>query len=77
MRDASLAGLGLSINATWSVSEHLRSGTLIRVLSDFQLAEAAISAVYPIGRLVTPKVRVFIDFFVDRFGSPPYWDRAN
>lgn len=77
MRDATLAGLGPSINATWSVSEHLRSGALIRVLSDFQLAEAAISAVYPMGRSVTPKVSVFIDFFVDYFGSPPYWDRKS
>ncbi|MCH9695541.1 MAG: LysR family transcriptional regulator [Gammaproteobacteria bacterium] len=77
MRDATLAGLGPSINATWSVSEHLRSGALVPVLSGFKLAEATISAVYPLGRLVTPKVRVFIDFFVDRFGSPPYWDRRS
>jgi len=76
MRDATLCGLGLSINALWSVSEHLKSGALVRLLPDWEITEAAISAVYPMGRLVTPKVRTFIDFLVNRIGSPPYWERG-
>lgn len=74
MRDATVGGLGLSVNALWSVSEHLKSGALLRVLPDYEIAKAAISAVYPMGRIVAPKVRSFIDFLVDRFGSPPYWE---
>jgi DNA-binding transcriptional LysR family regulator len=75
MRDACVAGMGIAINSTWSVCDRLRKGSLVRVLQDYPIVEASISAVYPVGRLVSPKTRVFIDFFVDRFGSPPYWDR--
>ncbi|BFM10670.1 LysR family transcriptional regulator [Simiduia litorea] len=75
MRDACISGLGISINATWSVYQHLARGELVPVLEDFPLArETAIWAVYPSSRLLAPKVRAFIDYFADYFGDIPYWD---
>ncbi len=32
------------------------------------------SAVYPHSRHLSPKVRAFVDFLVERFGKRPYWD---
>jgi len=78
IRDACVAGIGLSINSTWSVYQHLARGELIQVLSDYPLAtDTAIWAVYPSSRLLAPKVRVFIDYFADYYGNPPYWDKAT
>jgi DNA-binding transcriptional LysR family regulator len=31
--------------------------------------------VYPSSRLLAPKVRVFIDFFLERFKEVPYWQQ--
>jgi len=32
--------------------------------------------VYPSRQFLTPKVRSFIDFLVERFGREPYWDKG-
>lgn len=75
MRDACVAGLGLSVNATWSVYQHLRRGELVQILQDYPLvSHTAIWAVYPSSRLLAPKVRAFIDYFAGYYGDPPYWD---
>lgn len=76
MRDACVAGLGLSINSTWSAYQQLARGELVQVLADYPLAsDTALWAVYPSARLLAPKVRAFIDFFANHFGPEPYWDR--
>lgn len=76
MRDASCAGLGLSINSLWNCYRQLLNGELVQVLNDYPLASnAAIWAVYPSSRLVPAKVRVFIDFLLTWFGNTPYWER--
>jgi len=66
---AALAGLGLILVPTWLVSEHLERGALRTVLDDHQVSptdiETAIYAVYPSGRFLPPKVRVFIDFLAE------------
>ena len=75
IRDACINGMGLTISATWSVFQHIRNGDLVQVLPDYPLAsDTAIWAVYPSTRLLPPKVRVFIDYFADFYGDPPYWD---
>ncbi len=75
MRDASVSGLGLSLNSTWSVYQNLQSGSLVQVLPDYPLmGGTSIWAVYPSSRQVSPKVKAFIDYYRDYFGSPPYWD---
>ena len=64
------------MSSPWSVYEHLERGELVQILRDFPMvSEAAIEAVYPSSRLLAPKVRVFIDYFTECYGSPPYRDR--
>ncbi len=75
IREACVAGLGITINSTWSAYQHLARGDLVEVLPQFPLvSDTAIWAVYPSSRLLAPKVRSFIDYFAERFGKQPYWD---
>lgn len=76
IRDACVQGLGITVNSSWSAYKKLNSGELVEVLSNFPLAsDTAIWAVYPSSRQLAPKVRAFIDYFVEYFGDTPYWDK--
>ena len=75
MRIATIAGAGISMNSWWNVHEEIRQGALVRVLPDYQVEDqSAIWLVYPKSNVLTAKVRVFIDFLVDRIGDPPIWE---
>ena len=68
LREAARSGLGVAMLPTWIVRDDLQAGTLVPVLPGFPLEPPAtpISAVYPSGRNLASKVRVFIDFLADR-----------
>jgi len=75
VRDACISGLGITVNSSWSAYQHLLSGELVEILSEFPLHwNSAVWAVYPSSRQLAPKVRAFIDYFSDYFGGIPYWD---
>lgn len=77
VRDACVAGLGITVCSDWCAYEQLRSKELVQILTDVPLAtETAIWAVYPSSRLLAPKVRAFIDYFMERFGDKPYWENT-
>ncbi|HEC14673.1 MAG TPA: LysR family transcriptional regulator, partial [Rhodospirillales bacterium] len=71
MRLTALAGSGVYLGPTFIVGDDLRKGRLISVLDDYAETDRAIYAVYPQNRHLSAKVRVFIDFLVDRFGPKP------
>lgn len=76
MRIATCAGVGISMNSLWSVHSDLRAGRLVRVLPDYQIEDnSAIWLVYPKSNVLTAKVRVFIDFLLEKIGTPPVWTR--
>lgn len=74
---AAICGAGIALLPTWLVGPALRAGSVVRVLGDWQCAPASEPAalwfVYPPKRIVSSKVRSFIDFMVARIGAPPYW----
>jgi DNA-binding transcriptional LysR family regulator len=72
-----LKGLGIAVLPTFIVGKHLQAGRLQSVLSDYAPPERHIYAVYLPNRHVSPKVRAFIDFLVERFAPEPYWDRED
>ena len=75
VRDTCVNGVGLTICSIWCAHEELKAGNLVQVLKDYPLAsDTAIWAVYPSSRLLAPKVRGFIDFFVNYYGDKPYWE---
>lgn len=76
VRDAAVNGLGITLSSTWCAYEHLKSGQLVQVLKDYPVeSNTAIWAIYPSARLLAPKVRVFIDYLIQRFEGMPYWDK--
>ena len=75
IRDACIAGIGLTICSHWIAYRELENGKLVQVLKNYPLvADTAIWAVYPSSRLLAPKVRAFIDYFSQYFGPHPYWE---
>lgn len=75
MRAMTMAGAGISMNASWSVYRALQEGTLVRVLPDYEVEDqSAIWLVYPKSNVLPAKVRVFIDFLVEKLGDPLVWD---
>lgn len=75
IRDLCIDGAGITISSIWCVYKDLQSGRLVQVLKDYPLAsDTAIWAVYPSSRLLAPKVRAFIDFYINHYGEHPYWE---
>ena len=73
---ATLAGVGISLNALWSVHEELASGKLKRVLDAYEGAEDNVLwLIYPKSNVLSPKVRVFMDFLIAEIGKTPPWER--
>ena len=74
LKRATLTGAGISMNSLWSVHEEIKAGSLVRVLPDVQGAEATMLwLVYPKTNVLSPKVRAFMDFLIERFGRTPPW----
>ncbi|MEM8703662.1 MAG: LysR family transcriptional regulator, partial [Pseudomonadota bacterium] len=72
MRVATVNGSGISMNSYWSVHDDIKQGTLVRVLPDYEVRDgSAIWLVYPRSNVLTAKVRVFIDFLIEKIGKPP------
>lgn len=86
LRQAALAGLGLILMPTWLIGRDLTEGRLRQVLTEWQAdvgrqsaaprQEGGIYALYLADRRGSAKVHAFTEFLVERFGSPPYWDRT-
>ena len=81
LRDAALSGVGIALLPTWLVSADVNEHRLVAMLPDHEWLippgpDRAIWAVYPPKKIVSPKVKAFIAFLVQRFGQPPYWDEA-
>ncbi len=75
-REATLSGMGISINSLWSVVRELKEGRLIRVLPDWRYNDQSVLwLMYPRSNVLTPKTRVFIDFLIDKLGNRTDWLR--
>ncbi|MCC4832747.1 LysR family transcriptional regulator [Shewanella sp. 10N.7] len=75
VRDACIDGGGLTICSIWCAYKALNNGQLVQVLKDYPVhSDTAIWAVYPSSRLLAPKVRAFIDYFLKYYGDKPYWE---
>ncbi|WP_315830765.1 LysR family transcriptional regulator [Bradyrhizobium prioriisuperbiae] len=66
VRDALLAGFGLSLVPRIYVEDDLAKRQLVTVLDDWSAVETAIYAVYPSRGPVAAKVRAFVDFVVEQ-----------
>ena len=73
LRVAALAGLGVALLPAWTVKNHLKAGTLQRVLSEYETTvsdlDFGIYAVYLSRRNLSVKTRLFIDHLVAEFSK--------
>ncbi len=68
-----LDGVGIARLGDIMVGEPIRQGRLVPLLTDVHhIQSVPISALYLAGRHRLPKVRVFLDFLVERFASAPW-----
>jgi DNA-binding transcriptional LysR family regulator len=74
LRQAAIAGTGLILQPTFIVGNDIQVNALQVVLDDYEVAELGVYAVYPHRQYLSGKVRTFVDFLANHFGSPPYWD---
>ncbi|MEP3333289.1 LysR substrate-binding domain-containing protein [Sedimentitalea sp.] len=73
---ATIAGAGISMNSLWSVGTELASGDLVQILSDYEVADKTVLwLVYPKSNVLSPKVRVFIDFLIEKVVKAAPWGR--
>jgi DNA-binding transcriptional LysR family regulator len=75
LRMAALLGAGVVMLPSFIVGPDLASGLLLRILPSYQIPELAIHALYPHSRLLSAKLRSFVDFLVPKYGDHPPWDR--
>ncbi len=71
---AAIAGEGYVLQPTFIAGQALKDGKLQVILPDYEPEPAGLYAVYPHRKLLTPKMKVYIDFISDYFGPTPYWD---
>lgn len=78
--DAAIQGLGIVVFPTWLLGDALQEGRLVSLMEKYpvstRLEPQQLAALYPQSRRLPLKVRVVIDFFVQKFGTPAYWDNV-
>ncbi|MEO0945201.1 MAG: substrate binding domain-containing protein, partial [Pseudomonadota bacterium] len=75
---ATLAGAGIALHSLWSVHEELSLGRLVRVLPDYTcVADTALWLIYPQSNILSTKVRVFMDYLLERIGKKPEWQSTD
>jgi len=72
---AALAGIGITRQPTFMLSEHIRNGKLIPLMPEYTLAELGVYAVYPSRTHLPAKVRATIDFLVHAFEEVKWEDK--
>jgi len=75
LQQAAQRGLGIVYSTTFLAWRNLLDGSLLPVLSGWDLPLNHLSALYPASRQMSPKVRALIDFLVAEYQPVPPWDR--
>ena len=72
--ELAVRGWGLSRLLSYQIAPYLADGRLQTVLSEFELPPLPIHVVHQEGRMVSAKVRSFVDFMVERLRADPALD---
>jgi DNA-binding transcriptional LysR family regulator len=74
IRDAAIAGMGLTVLPTFLVADDLRAGKLIPALQDTPAVSDGIFVVYPPTRHLSTKVRTLIEHLTEAFRGASRWE---
>ncbi len=68
---AALSAMGIALEPAFVVGPAIRTGQLVPVLSDWDIATVLVHAVYPANRHIAVKVRMFVSFLVNHLSGDP------
>ena len=68
MLKAVLKGAGVLQCPSYAIADELKSGSLVPVLTEYQVPELSVFALHAQGRHVSTKLKNFIDLLAARFG---------
>ncbi|MGY4397137.1 DNA-binding transcriptional LysR family regulator [Sphingomonas sp. UYAg733] len=74
MRDAALAGLGITLLPTFFIHRHLADGSLVRIDVGVEAEGAELNIAYPQNRSSSAKIIALTEWLRRAFGDPPYWE---
>ena len=69
LRDAAVKGRGVALLPTFIAGAALRAGSLVPFLDSYRAPPLTLYAIYPPTRHLAVKVRLFIDFLVERYAT--------
>ena len=70
--DATRAGSGIASISEFMVTEEIKSGSLVRVLPEWQTRPTEVHAVYPARQNVPPRLTLFLDHLAKSLNPPPW-----
>src|SRR5205807_3794996 len=73
LAEAAARGAGIVFEPAFIVGRDVRTGRLVPLLQDFVPLPVPIYAVYPSRKHLSAKVRLFVDFLVERFAEAQDW----
>jgi len=73
LRIAAIEGLGVARLPTFMVNDDIRDGRLELILTEYELAQIGIYALFPSRRYLSEKVRTFVDFLLNYFANKSDW----
>lgn len=76
LQELALSGHGFCFLPTFLVWKQLQAKQLLSLFPEVSFPLMHGYAIYPANRYLPAKVRALIDFLVQSFGDPPYWDQA-
>lgn len=74
MRDAAIAGLGITLLPLFIVSAAIREGSLRVIDIGIEAEREYLYIAHPDGQRPSVKLRALADWLRAAFGDPPYWD---
>lgn len=74
---AAINGAGIVMMPDWVICHDIKAQRLQRVLPEYNIApemeDTAVAMLYPHNHSLPLSIRTVIDYFVEKFGTPPYW----
>ena len=73
LHDWCLAGYGIAWRSIWEVEAEIAEGALVAVLDEFAAPPNGIYAVVPQRKHLPLRVRLWIDYLKQHYGTPGFW----
>lgn len=77
LTDWAIAGNGIVNKPRFDIEHHLASGALVEILADTPPVPTVFGCLYPHRKLLDPKVRLFVDFILQRCQNLPGMSRGQ